>query len=106
VVMNQRSAPPRNVEPEPNNNVSVDYRVVMNRPAAPANSSASNVQLASLSTQKNPSQMRPAVRNSIEALRAMPPTARARELNSGRYAGFTPKEREVLNLAAEAPQVQ
>jgi hypothetical protein len=35
----------------------------------------------------------------IEALRAMPPAARSRQLSSGRYSGFSPEERELLRAA-------
>jgi hypothetical protein len=45
------------------------------------------------------STLRPAVRNEIEALRAMPPAARSRQLSSGRYSGFSPEERELLRAA-------
>lgn len=106
VVMNQRSRPPARVEPEPNiNNDSIDLRVVMNRPA-PVQKSRSNLQLATFITQAASPQTRPAVRNSIAALRAMPPTARARQLNSGRYDNFTQSERKILNLTLQASQVQ
>ena len=47
--------------------------------------------------------LRPAVRNVIEALRAMPPEARKRRIESGRYSGLSLQERE---LVAEAVQVQ
>ena len=53
-----------------------------------------------------PSEMRPAVRNAIEALRAMPPDARARQLNSGRYDAFSPEEREFLNSASQPLQAE
>jgi hypothetical protein len=46
--------------------------------------------------------IRPAVRNAIGALRAMPPEARERQLNSGRYDGFSPQERELLGSVAES----
>jgi len=44
--------------------------------------------------------LRPAVRNAIAALRAMPPAARERQINSGRYASFSPEERELLLKAS------
>jgi hypothetical protein len=45
------------------------------------------------------------VQNSIRALRAMPPDARRRQINSGRYDNFSPEERELLNNALQAPLV-
>jgi len=40
--------------------------------------------------------LRPAVRNAIAALRAMPPAAREQQINSGRYASFSTEERELM----------
>ena len=39
------------------------------------------------------------VLNAVRALREMPPFAREREINSGRYSHFTPEERELLRNA-------
>jgi len=50
------------------------------------------------------SELRPAVRNVIGALRAMPPAARLSQLSSGRYRGFSPEERELLRN--EAPRFE
>jgi hypothetical protein len=44
------------------------------------------------------------VRNAIVLLRAMPPEARQRWLNSGRYDNFSVRERELLNHAVELAQ--
>jgi hypothetical protein len=49
--------------------------------------------------------IRPAVRIALAALRTMPPEAREQQLNSGRYAGFSPEERGLL-LAAFGKNVQ
>jgi Protein of unknown function (DUF3106) len=46
---------------------------------------------------------RQAVRNAIETLRAMPPQARQREIQSGRFSQFSPQERQILNNAARLP---
>ena len=51
---------------------------------------------------KNGGELRPAVRNAIAALRAMPPAARERQLNSGRYASFSPEERELLTKVSQS----
>ena len=67
---------------------------------------ASNYQLANSTTQQVPSTLRPAVRNVIQALRAMPPDARKRQFNSGRYDSFSPEERELLNNASQSPQAE
>jgi hypothetical protein len=50
-----------------------------------------------------PPDRRQAVRNAIESLRAMPPQARQREIESGRFNQFSPRERQVLNNAAQLP---
>jgi hypothetical protein len=55
---------------------------------------------------QHPSAMRPAVRNAMEALSAMPPDARERQLNSGRYDAFSPEERELLNNASQPAQAE
>ncbi|HZR67207.1 MAG TPA: hypothetical protein VFA85_18855, partial [Terriglobales bacterium] len=48
-------------------------------------------------------QMSPAVRNVIAALRAMPPEARQRQVDSGRYNGFSREEQQLL---IEASKIQ
>jgi hypothetical protein len=40
----------------------------------------------------------------IQALRAMPPDARQRQLNSGHYHSLSPEEREFLTNATERSQ--
>jgi hypothetical protein len=59
--------------------------------------------LANSTEQQLPSGMRPAVRNVIQALRAMPPEARQRRLNSGRYDSFSPEEQQLLISATQRP---
>ena len=44
-----------------------------------------------------------AVRSAIESLRAMPPAAREREIQSGRFSQFSPQEKQILNDAARLP---
>jgi hypothetical protein len=65
---------------------------------------AGNYQPANSTSQQLPSTLRPAVRNAIQALRAMPPDARERQLNSGRYDTFSSEEREFLSNASQPPQ--
>jgi hypothetical protein len=51
-----------------------------------------------------PSGLSAPVRNAIVLLHAMPPEARQRWLNSGRYDNFSARERELLNHAVELAQ--
>ncbi len=86
-----------------------DYRsAAPNDPPATTNVVASNYQLSD-STTGIPSGLRPAMKNVIQALRAMPPDARQRQLNSGRYHSLSPEEREFLTTkflsnATQPPQ--
>jgi hypothetical protein len=97
-------------ESSPNPN-SVTSNVAAYRPPVPsyritvANGATSNYRLAHSTTQQLQPGLRPAVQNAIRALRAMPPDARRRQLNSSRYDSFSPEERELLNNAAQAPLV-
>jgi hypothetical protein len=50
--------------------------------------------------------IRPAVRNAIAVLRAMPPAARERQLKSSRYEAFSPEERELLATAAQSAPLE
>lgn len=59
-----------------------------------------DVQLISAGPQ-NSAHLRPAVNNAIHLLRAMPPAARERYLNSDLYDSFSPQERELLNRDLE-----
>ena len=79
------------------NNVEDYRRPDSKESSAPMVLTASRSQLAYSRTQQLPSNTRPAVRNAIRALRAMPPDARQRQLSSGRYDNFSPEERELLN---------
>jgi len=47
--------------------------------------------------------LRPEVQNVIRALRAMPPAARQRQIDSGRYSNLTPKELDIVRYAADLP---
>jgi len=71
-----------------------------NRAAGTA-SVASNHQLRDSATWQLPAGLRPAVRNVIQALRAMPPDARQRQLNSGRYHSLSPQELEFVTNATQ-----
>jgi len=75
---------------------SEDYRSSDSNDTIGPTPAASDYQLAYSSTKQLPSETRPGVRNAIDALRAMPPDARQRQLDSGRYNSFSPEERELL----------
>jgi hypothetical protein len=47
--------------------------------------------------------MRPEVQNVIRALRGMPPQARLRAIDSGRYSSFSPEEMKLVRYAADLP---
>jgi hypothetical protein len=68
-----------------------------NRKAAGAPDSV-NYRLANYQQSAVPRQ---AVRNVIQALLAMPPEARRRQIESGRYQNFSPEERELLSQVAQ-----
>jgi hypothetical protein len=67
--------------------------------------SGANHQLADSAAQL-PSGLSAPVRNAIVLLRAMPPEARERWLNSGRYDNLSARERELLNHAVELSQAE
>jgi len=46
-------------------------------------------------TQQDPT-LRPEVKNAIRALHEMPPFAREREIETGRYSQFSPQEKKLL----------
>jgi len=64
---------------------------------APGQSSAP----ARATEQAQAAQPRSEVRNAIRTLRAMPPAARQRQIESGAYNSFTPAEREMLRTVAQ-----
>jgi hypothetical protein len=47
---------------------------------------------------------RPEVQNVVRALRAMPPQARERVLESGQYNNFSPQEMQIVRAAAGVPR--
>jgi hypothetical protein len=83
--------------------VTEDYRLAMHTQGALTGNS---VTYADLKTLEVPLQLRPAVRNAVQALRAMPPDARERQLASGRYAGFSPAEKDLLRNLVQAQREQ
>jgi hypothetical protein len=50
-----------------------------------------------------PPERQQAVRNAIDSMRSMPPDARQRAIQSGRFNQFSPQERQILNNAARLP---
>jgi len=91
----------------PNTN-SVTSNVPVSAPTIPSyrvgvtGGTASNYRLVHSTMQQLPPPRRE-VQNVILALRAMPPDARQRQIDSGRYSNFSPEERELLNNAAQLP---
>jgi len=75
----------------------VDYR----NNSANRGTAQGALRLATYHARPLPENLRPAVRNVIQALRAMPPAARDRQLNSGRYASFSSQERELISQLAQ-----
>jgi hypothetical protein len=84
----------------PNTNYAIrNVAAVTSRPPILAidqiNASASKYRAEHPTTQQNP-KLRPEVQNAMRALREMPPFAREREIDTGRYSSFSPEERELL----------
>jgi hypothetical protein len=78
------------------------------QPAAPASAIAAkdaNLQFAT-DVDRTPSQLRREVRNAILLLRAMPPQARERRINSGKYDSFTPEEWQLIRRALQPSAVK
>jgi hypothetical protein len=107
--------PPRNSSPKSGSNPAKPWRppvstpntnyatsdVATVTPRAPLLSSdritatVSNYRVTHATTRQNPT-LRPEVQNAMRALREMPPFAREREIETGRYSHFSPEEREPL----------
>ncbi|HEY4934257.1 MAG TPA: hypothetical protein VII23_22050 [Terriglobales bacterium] len=102
----QSGAPARVVSPPNSSSVTIQNaaytpRSSSYRPVAsavtpshytPANSGTHQIQ-----------QLSPQVQNVIRALRAMPPDARQRQIDSGRYGNLSPQELEFAKYAADLP---
>ena len=56
---------------------------------------ATNYRVIPITTKQNP-KLRPEVQSAMRALREMPPFAREREIETGRYSHFSPEERDLL----------
>jgi hypothetical protein len=102
------SAPQAPSAYDPYNNV--DYSgsagYVTNQTATPRPAAQRTV-VASYQTAHSPMQqfagLRPPARNVMQALLAMPPDARRRQVESGRYGSFSPEEQELFRKAAQLP---
>ena len=81
-------------------NVSASTRTVSTYKTDTA-SDAAHYRLA-FTMQELPS-ARKEVQNVILALRAMPPDARQRQIDSGRYTNFSPEEIELLRSSSHLP---
>lgn len=101
----QPPAPTRGSAPNPN---SVTIKNAAYAPTTPerisggATGTASSYRPAS-SPAHQLSMPRPEVQNVIRALRAMPPAARQRQIESGRYSNLSPQELELVKYAADIP---
>jgi hypothetical protein len=94
-------------DPDTVTTYSVAYRPIISRVRPdPNNAVENNHKLAGSSARLPSSGLRPAVRNAIQALRAMPPWAQQRWLDSGRYDNFTPQERKLLKDGLRLPQAE
>ncbi len=83
-------------------NVAASTPTVPNYRAGATGGTASNYRIANSTMQQLPPP-RPEVQNAIRALRAMPPDARQRQIDSGRYSNFSPEERELLSNVSQLP---
>jgi hypothetical protein len=83
-----------------------DNRITAQAQAAPASSGNTTYTYAEFKTIEPSSEMRPEVRNVVQALRAMPPDVRERQINSGRYASFSPQEKELLQKLLQSQQTE
>lgn len=100
----QPSSVPAREGPSDQSYVTVNYlgqSHTTSRNVAPA-TSTNDTHLGYASSPQLIAGVRPAVRNALAALRAMPPAARERQLSSRRYANFSPEERELLNALQPA----
>ena len=94
---------PRNSIPQSapsSNSLTLHDAVYRSAPATystPSSASATSYRSASVAGQ------RPEVQNVIRALRAMPPNARQRAIDSGRYSNFSAQEMKVVREAVELP---
>jgi hypothetical protein len=79
-----------------------DFRTGNNAQVAPAKYGTVSYTFAEFKTLEPSSQMRPAVRNVVESLRAMPPDVRKQQLSLGRYAGLSPEEKQLLLTLLQA----
>ena len=105
-----RSTPREGYVPQPDDNASPGDPDSPTRETAPDNNyvSVPTIQLtafrtavratsqATSSAAAEPLQMRPEVLQAIRALREMPPYARQREIDHGRYRNFSAEEKELL----------
>ncbi|HKW17126.1 MAG TPA: hypothetical protein VJO35_06435 [Terriglobales bacterium] len=106
------SAPARPASTTVLENSSSDYRMISSEDyrrgvdSAPASSSTHDYSFTNLKTLQAPSHLRPAVRNVVQALRAMPPAVREQQLSSGRYASLSGQEKGLLEQLVQRPERQ
>lgn len=107
----QNSAPPAqfsaSVPRPPTLSNSVAVQDAIYRPGASSYSTAlatqGGVVRRPVSAQGELPATRPEVQNVIRALRSMPPGARQRQIDSGRYSNLSPQELQLVRSAADVP---
>jgi len=101
----QRSNAPAAPHPPGANSVTIrnaSYTSTAPQYARAVTATSSNYRPASSTARQLPP-LRPEVKNVIRALRGMPPGARERQIDSGRYSNLTPKELQIVRYAADLP---
>jgi hypothetical protein len=101
----QSSAPASKSIPNMN---SVTIRYAAYAPTSPGlrtHAASSDYKPGHSAAYKLPAPLRPEVQNVIRALRGMPPGAREREIDSGRYTNLSPEELRLVKYAADLPPV-
>jgi hypothetical protein len=92
-------------EPSPDQNYVIASYVQSAAPGSAIAARDANVQFAT-DVNRTPSRIPREVRNAILLLRAMPPEARERRINSGKYDSFTPEEWQLIRRALQPSETK
>ena len=92
--MNFKSGTAENYPPRPRV-LSVDPMMATPASYRVARSNARSANGGGIATKSN-AQLNPEMRRAVERLHNMPPFAREREIESGRYSRFSPEEKQIL----------
>lgn len=83
--------------PDPSQPPTANFETVAFRsPAPPRTTEATTTNAANSELKRSSAPPRRELLNAMRALREMPPYARDREIDHGRYSHFTPEERDLL----------